>query len=59
MLIFKIIYLFEHVMYAGQDNWTTEYLLSKKLPSVLTYNTLKLVAKLSISGFKSEEGIGS
>ena len=58
MLIFKIIYLFEHVLYAGQDIWTTGHLLSKKLLSVLTYNTVKLVAKLSISGFKAEEGIG-
>ena len=59
MLLFKIIYLFEHVLYVGQENWTTGHLLSKKLPSVLTYNMVKLVAKLSISGFKYEEGISS
>ena len=57
MLILKIKYLFEHVLYAGQENWTTGHLLSKKLPSVLTYNTVKLVAKLSIYGLKAEEGI--
>ena len=38
---------------------TTGHLLSKKLPSVLTYNMMKLVAKLSISRFKAEEGISS
>ena len=48
MLIFKIIYFFEHVLYAGQENWTTGHLLSKKLPSILTYNTVKLVDKCTM-----------
>ena len=49
MLLFKIIYLFEHVLYAGQDIWNTGHLLIKQIPSVLTYNTVKLEDNLSIS----------
>ena len=59
MLILKIIYLFEHFLYTKQDNWKTGHLISKKLPSILSYNTVKLLAKLSISGSKYEDGISS